>query len=426
MPLKIGNDFVTHLKRKIKEWSYYGTSAPSGVVPEVLTGNPEGTICKILGSYGYNPTSGNYYECTYSTEDEVLELKDNKGNLIHRRTTINYNANEGVGNVPASALYTWGVESIPNPTSSLPTRTAYTLNGWNYSGVGTGLTFPVLAPEEDSTLYALWKPINYTVTFNKNGGSGGNSSASYNIEDNNTIASKAGNITKAGYYIYAWKLYDFSGGHSWGPVNTSYLPANTFKDKYGNITLRADWSGSSYNVELIKGAGISSLTGLTSYSTSSSLKNYTVNRTKGSSNYYYSTPTINRVGFYGGSMPTISGHTISGSSFTVNIPAESYGEFKITQKAFYYARDWSKIAELLNDEIDTYPGETGQFISGGVLQTQEEIFNRDNRAKSAISGYFGATQPPEGTIVTVYFEEMLTHTFIFTIWELAQTEVEVT
>ncbi|MCR5339269.1 MAG: leucine-rich repeat protein [Lachnospiraceae bacterium] len=76
--------------------------------------------------------------------------------------TIYYNANGGQVS-PTSSGVTYG-ESCP--TAPTPTRKGYTFTGWS-GGTYTGTYLKA----GDTTVTAGWKPNNYTVTFNTDGGS---------------------------------------------------------------------------------------------------------------------------------------------------------------------------------------------------------------------------------------------------------------
>lgn len=318
-------------------------------------------------------------------------------------------------------------------SSRMPTRTGYTFTGFytassggtqriNASGTYVALTNTTYTSAV--TLYAQWTLDTYTITFNYNGGSEGASSTTYDITTSKTLASVAGTPTRTGYTFDGWKPSSTVG--SWNS-GTTYQGSTNVQGYYGTVTLVAQWTIISYTVTLVKNPGITTLTGLTSYSQSTSSQSFTMTRAKGDYSYYFSTPVITRTGSYGGSAPTVSGHTITGTTFTINIPANSYGTFTITQKAFVYVTGWVKVIELYNDEIDTYPYPTGPFIYGGYLSNAEEASLRDSIAQSAIYGYFGSSEPsqPQGTVVTVYFEDFM-GAFSFLIHEKSQVTQEVT
>ena len=346
--------------------------------------------------------------------------------------TITVDRNGGTGG-NSSATYNVTTSSTLATLLGTPTRTGYTLSGWKWTSSSAGgwtngtsydTSQNVNGKYASGTLQAQWSLDTYTITFNYNGGTGGASSTTYDITTSKTLASVAGTPTRTGYTFDGWKPSSTVG--SWNS-GTTYQGSTNVQGYYGTVTLVAQWTIISYTVTLVKNPGITTLTGLTSYSQSTSSQSFTMTRAKGDYSYYFSTPVITRTGSYGGSAPTVSGHTITGTTFTINIPANSYGTFTITQKAFVYVTGWVKVIELYNDEIDTYPYPTGPFIYGGYLSNAEEVSLRDSIAQSAIYGYFGSSEPsqPQGTVVTVYFEDFM-GAFIFLIHEKSEVTQEVT
>lgn len=89
--------------------------------------------------------------------------------------TVKYNANGGSG-APSSQTK-WKDQTLKLSTTK-PTRTGYTFQGWATSASGSvsyasGANYTTNA---SVTLYAVWKAITYTVKYNANGGSGAPSS----------------------------------------------------------------------------------------------------------------------------------------------------------------------------------------------------------------------------------------------------------
>ena len=85
--------------------------------------------------------------------------------------TVKYNANGGSG-APSSQTK-WKDQTLKLSTTK-PTRTGYTFQGWATSASGSvayasGANYTANA---SVTLYAVWKAITYTVKYNANGGSG--------------------------------------------------------------------------------------------------------------------------------------------------------------------------------------------------------------------------------------------------------------
>jgi uncharacterized repeat protein (TIGR02543 family) len=85
--------------------------------------------------------------------------------------TISYNANGGTN--PPARQSKWAGTNISISTAK-PTRTGYTFQGWATSSGGgvvyaSGATYSANA---SVTLYAVWKAITYTISYNANGGTG--------------------------------------------------------------------------------------------------------------------------------------------------------------------------------------------------------------------------------------------------------------
>lgn len=89
--------------------------------------------------------------------------------------TVKYNANGGSG-APSNQTK-WKDQTLKLSTTK-PTRTGYTFQGWATSSSGSvayasGANYTSNA---SVTLYAVWKAITYTISYNANGGSGAPSS----------------------------------------------------------------------------------------------------------------------------------------------------------------------------------------------------------------------------------------------------------
>lgn len=85
--------------------------------------------------------------------------------------TVSYNANGGSG-APSAQTKWYG--STLTLSSTKPTRTGYTFQGWATSAGGGVAYQPGQAYGNDAniTLYAVWKANTWTVRYNANGGSG--------------------------------------------------------------------------------------------------------------------------------------------------------------------------------------------------------------------------------------------------------------
>lgn len=168
----------------------YGMSASSGGVTKVIsvfgTKRSSGSA-SFTGTYSIsgNGSATKTVTVTFKNYEE-----DWQGNITESATknvsfsvsvpawtsyTVKYNANGGSG-APSSQTK-WKDQTLKLSTTK-PTRTGYTFQGWATSVSGSvayasGANYTANA---SVTLYAVWKAITYTVKYNANGGSGAPSS----------------------------------------------------------------------------------------------------------------------------------------------------------------------------------------------------------------------------------------------------------
>lgn len=146
MPLKQGTANTIRLYKQL--YVYYGTSSPGGIIAPVNE-DPTGKVCTFGQSASYN---GGYWTCD---RIEVEHLKDTSNNDIHKRVVLTFDDNGGSsGN--STQTRTWDVENVTEPSD--PTRSGYDFDGWaTTSGASTpNVTFPFIAPQNDTTYYAVW------------------------------------------------------------------------------------------------------------------------------------------------------------------------------------------------------------------------------------------------------------------------------
>ena len=113
-----------------------------------------------------------------------------------------------------------------------PTKNGYTFNGWTGEGIN-GSTFTM--GSSNVTISASWNVINYTITYNLNGGSGNNPS-SYNID---TTTFTLANPTKTGYTFNGW-----TGSNGSSPQTSVTIS----KGSQGDKTYTANWTAKSYTI----------------------------------------------------------------------------------------------------------------------------------------------------------------------------------
>ena len=157
--------------------------------------------------------------------------------------TVSYNANGGSG-APGSQKKCSDITL--KLSSTTPTRTGYTFNGWNTNSGGTGTNYAAGAnytANASVTLYAKWTANKYTVTLNQQGGSGGSSSVQATYNANMPSMTKP---TRTGYTFQGY--YDAtSGGTQYYKADGS--SARTW-NKTSNATLYARWTANTYTITL--------------------------------------------------------------------------------------------------------------------------------------------------------------------------------
>lgn len=65
-----------------------------------------------------------------------------------------------------------------------PTKTGYTLTGWAYDAEGTSAVGAEDSDDTFDTIYAVWAVIDYTITYNLDGGTNGvGNPATFDVTD---------------------------------------------------------------------------------------------------------------------------------------------------------------------------------------------------------------------------------------------------
>jgi uncharacterized repeat protein (TIGR02543 family) len=148
------------------------------------------------------------------------------------RYTVKYDANGGTGTAPSSQTVNTGA-TITVSDRRLLSYTGKTFDGWNTETDGSGTPYAVgdsLTVNEDITLYAQWIAIQYTVTYNANGGTETVPPQTAVRGERVTVANA---LTRTGYHFGGWNTSSLGTG-------TNYQPGSTFTVT-ANITLYARW-----------------------------------------------------------------------------------------------------------------------------------------------------------------------------------------
>ena len=126
----------------------------------------------------------------------------------------------------------------------------YEFAGWYLDNVKieSGIIFNYL---NNITLIARYNVINYTITYELNGGTNNSSNPEKYTVENNVIFA---NPTKKGYTFVGWYLED--------NYQNSITSTN---DKYDNLTLYAKWGITNYDITYVLNGGINSESNPTTY-----------------------------------------------------------------------------------------------------------------------------------------------------------------
>jgi uncharacterized repeat protein (TIGR02543 family) len=167
---------------------------------------------------------------------------------------ITYDANTGTGGsvpVDGTAYHNGDTVTVAGNTGTLA-KTGYTFAGWNTAANGSGTSYSgggtFAMGAGNVTLYASWTAVNYTVTYDGNGSSGGSvpiDGNTYHITDTVTVLGNTGNLARTGYAFGGWNTTPGGSG-------TNYAAASTLAMGDANITLYARWtlrSGETSNPE---------------------------------------------------------------------------------------------------------------------------------------------------------------------------------
>ena len=185
-------------------------------------------------AYGGNFTLGSTAYAQYtssSTYRSQIEGSTAIAKVPRPTYTITYNANGGSG-APSKQTKTYGVTL--KLSSTKPTRTGYTFQGWGTSSTDTtvdwnpGGNYTVNASD---TLYAIWKAKTYIVQYDANGGSGAPTNQIKTYGKNLTLSSTI--PTKENYNFLGW-------GISSSSTTITYNPGDTYSSNAA-IVLYAIW-----------------------------------------------------------------------------------------------------------------------------------------------------------------------------------------
>jgi uncharacterized repeat protein (TIGR02543 family) len=220
-----------------------------------VNSNADGTLIGGQTGASYTPpttTEGTFYYYVVVTNTitdngdggvKIATLASNAATItVYETFTVTYDDNDSTdGAVPVdSNSYTSGATvTVLGNTGSL-VKDGHNFNGWNTVADGSGgtpyaagATFSIT---ENTTLYAQWTPVTFTVTYDDNDSTDGAvpvDSNSYTSGQTVTVLGNTGSLEKTGYNFAGWNTLANGSGDD-------YMAGETF-DITENTTLFAKW-----------------------------------------------------------------------------------------------------------------------------------------------------------------------------------------
>ena len=148
-------------------------------------------------------------------------------NYTRNSYKLTWNFDGGKENATGYTTGTVKFGAAINKPSADPTKMGYTFGGWDKE-------IPATMPANNLTVKAQWKVVNYSISYNLNGGTVEGNPNSYTVESN--IALK--NPTKEGYTFAGWSGTDISGTEK----------AVTINNATGNREYTANWTANQYTI----------------------------------------------------------------------------------------------------------------------------------------------------------------------------------
>ena len=287
-----------------------------------------------------------------------------------------------------------------------PTKNGYTFNGWTGEGIN-GSTFTM--GSSNVTISASWNVINYTITYNLNGGSA-NNPTSYNID---TTTFTLTNPTKTGYTFNGW-----TGSNGSSPQTSVTIS----KGSQGDKTYTANWTAKTYTITYNCNGG--------SGSTSSSSHTYDVAKNLSSNGCYKITEGTSGMVYYMAGWSTSSSASAAtytnGQSVTNINNGSNTTLYAVWKNLFSYTGSKNVIHDgngnwrvkfLASGRFDLYSslsidlflvggGGSGYYRSnnqysggggGGYTRTQKNVSIANNNSYNIVVGAGGAIPTTQGT-----------------------------
>ena len=176
----------------------------------------EQTMAVVKDKAGF--TAGTVTQTTIAADGSTVVK------IYYTRNSYTLTVDADNGTAVSKETYKFGT-AITKPAD--PTKTGYTFAGWDK-------TIPGTMPAEDVTVTAQWEVVNYSISYNLNGGTVKGNPNSYTVESNITL----NNPTKTGYTFAGWSGTGISGTEKTVTINNAT----------GNREYTANWTANQYTI----------------------------------------------------------------------------------------------------------------------------------------------------------------------------------
>ena len=163
--------------------------------------------------------------------------------IWEKTITLSYNANSGSGapSVQSATVYNATTSNTFTVSSTKPTRTGYNFLGWSTSSSATSASYVAgdkITLSSSDTLYAVWKLITYTVTYDANEGTNPPSAQTKTYGTDLVLSSTS--PSRFGYNFLGWAT-------SADATVAEYSAGGVYKTN-ANLSLYAVWERAIFTV----------------------------------------------------------------------------------------------------------------------------------------------------------------------------------
>lgn len=229
---------------------FQGPSGINSTLPQDMAIANYGSIESFKVKFGRDRSgSPNYYGIAFKALSWGSATPATVG-PVGQSYTIAYNSNSATsGSVPSSHTGVVGSNFTTATNSGTLVRTGYTFTGWNTSADGTGTTYAVsssiLMPKDGLTLYAIWTPSQYTLTYNPNGGAG---APANELRNAGSVANLSSTVpTRSGYSFAGWTANADGTGANTAAGASYTMPgaSSTIYAKWTLVTTSISYNGNN-------------------------------------------------------------------------------------------------------------------------------------------------------------------------------------